>query len=386
MASDAEPARAAHARFLKLLEMMPLPLAHVVEGGRVEFVNDRFTQLFGYTREDVPTIAEWFRRAYPDEEYRRDVLARWEQALRKGTVIHSTEPYRIATRQGGARLVEVSAIGVGEELLAAFVDVTERTEAEAALGLLNAELEERVLQRTAELSAANHELDSFAYAVSHDLRAPLRAMSGFSQALIEDYGDALPGEARLYLDQIRKASQNMSQLVDGLLVLSRSTRGEVHHVPVDLSAMATRVCHELATTMPGAAPPAWQIESGLSAQGDGRMLEVVLTNLLANGWKYSSRHPNPEVRFYAEARDGHTWFCVADNGVGFDMRHAERLFKPFQRLHRQDEFPGIGIGLATVQRVIQRHGGTIEAEAAVGRGATFRFCLPGRPSPNPEVV
>lgn len=255
-------------------------------------------------------------------------------------------------------------------------DITHLVEARHEILELNAGLERRVTERTAELAAANRELESFAYAVSHDLRAPLRAMSGFSQALAEDYGDCLQDEARLYLDQIGIASRRMTELIDGILALSRSTRGELRRYPVDLSALARRRLAELATAEPER-QVAVAVEDGLVVQGDARMLAAALTNLLDNAWKYTGRTAAATIRVHAEMRDdGRRWFCVSDNGAGFDMAHAARLFQPFQRLHRQDEFPGIGIGLATVQRIVHRHGGEIIAHAVPGKGAAFCFTLP----------
>jgi PAS domain S-box-containing protein len=253
-------------------------------------------------------------------------------------------------------------------------DITRLMAARREILELNAGLEQRVEQRTAELSAANQELDAFAYAVSHDLRAPLRAMNGFSQALEEDYGGQLSGEAKTYLDQISLASRKMSELIDGILTLSRSTRGDLRRDPVDLGEMARHQLSELARSEP-ARQVALEVADGLTARGDARMLEAVLANLLGNAWKYSGHVAAACIRVYAEARPDGRWFCVADNGAGFDQAHAERLFKPFQRLHRQDEFPGIGIGLATVQRIVQRHGGRIEARGEPGKGAVFCFTL-----------
>ncbi len=254
-------------------------------------------------------------------------------------------------------------------------DISRLVEARQEILQLNAGLERRVVERTAELTAANQELDAFAYAVSHDLRAPLRAMSGFSQALIEDYGTSLQDEARAYLDEIILASRHMGQLIDGLLSLSRNTRGVLRLDRVDISVLADRILEELAQAEPERSVE-WRIEPGLSARGDARMIEVLLRNLLGNSWKYTVGRPAPLISVYAEQDGSENRFCVADNGAGFDMRHAVKLFQPFQRLHRQDEFPGIGIGLATVQRIVHRHGGTIRATAAPDKGATFSFSLP----------
>jgi len=314
------------------------------------------------------TPASWERLAAAVERARTDGLHyECEAELvrpdgRPGWIVARGE----ATRDAAGTIVRLS--GTVQEITASKL-------AEQEIQSLNAELERRVEQRTAELQAANRELESFAYAVSHDLRAPLRALSGFSQALVEDYGERLDGEARSFLDQIQGASRRMGELIDGILTLSRSTRGELRRDPVDLSAQAQGLLAQRAAAEPGR-QVAWEVAPGLCVLGDASMLEVVMVNLIDNAWKYTARMPTATIRVYAEERAGEFWYVVADNGAGFDMAYRARLFQPFQRLHRQDEFPGIGIGLATVQRIIHRHGGTIEAEGVPGGGATFRFTVP----------
>ena len=259
----------------------------------------------------------------------------------------------------------------------AVYDVTEQKAVEAALREAHDLLEARVQARTAELSVANRELESFTYSVSHDLRAPLRAVRGFSQALIEDYGNQLPEGARNYLAQIEAGSVRMGDLIDGLLTLSRSTRGDLSREPVDMTGLVRELLHTLAATDPGRTVDV-EVEEGLETSADLRLLKTLWTNLLENAWKYTGRQKIARIHVYAVDREGEKVFCIADNGAGFDMEFAAKLFEPFQRLHRQDEFPGIGIGLATVQRIVHRHGGRIEAKGEPDKGATFFFTLAPR--------
>ncbi len=261
-------------------------------------------------------------------------------------------------------------------------------EQNSALRGSKAELEQRVADRTreledrnealrrnaAELLAANTELDAFAYSVSHDLRAPLRSIDGFSQVLLEDYASRLDEAGRDSLQRVRGASQRMAVLIDDLLKLARVTRAEMRTEPVDLSAMARDIVTQLRQTAPER-PVEFAIAPGLNVQGDSRLLRVVLDNLLRNSWKYTGNRPQARIEFAAVRENGERVFMVRDNGAGFDMKYADKLFGVFQRLHSSSEFEGTGVGLATVRRIITRHGGRIWAEGKVDRGATFYFTL-----------
>lgn len=267
------------------------------------------------------------------------------------------------------------ATGETAGVLGMVYDATAQVLAQREIERLNAELELRVQERTAELRAANAELEAFSYAVSHDLRGPLRAVSGFGHAIVEDYGETLQPGVRELLDLVLSANATMSQLIDALLSLSRVARCDLRRDELDLSAIAAAVIAELRQAEPER-EVAVEIEPGLRAHGDRGLMGSLLRNLLGNAWKYSSKTAAPRIRFYAEADRGDRTFCVADNGAGFSMKYAAKLFQPFQRLHNQDEFPGTGVGLATVQRIVQRHGGIVSAEGTPGGGATFRFTLP----------
>jgi PAS domain S-box-containing protein len=271
------------------------------------------------------------------------------------------------------------AKGQPERLAGTVVDVTERMRAEEEIRTLNLGLERKVAERTMELSASNRELEAFAYTVSHDLRAPLRAIDGFARALGEDVGPSLGSVGEAHLARIHAATQRMDELILSLLELSRIARTEVFRVKVDVSALALSIGAELERANPDRRMEL-VVDPGLEAEADALLLRVALTNLLSNAWKFTSKTaaPRVEVGRVRDAR-GVLSFFVRDNGVGFDLRYASKLFGPFQRLHPAKDYPGTGIGLATVQRVITRHGGSIEAESEPGRGATFSFTLSARP-------
>jgi len=269
----------------------------------------------------------------------------------------------IESRQGPLKIVFVS-------------DITARKAAEQEIRQLNATLEQRVQERTTQLEAANRELESFSYSVSHDLRAPLRGIDGWSLALLEDYGRDLDERAQKYLTRVRGETQRMGLLIDDLLQLSRVTRSEIDPGMVDLSAIAKRIAGKLEEAHADRLLR-FRIEPDLKVRGDSRLIEIALTNLFENAVKFTGPRAEAVIEFGATEHNGHPAYFVRDNGVGFEMKHAATLFGAFQRLHKASEFPGTGIGLATVKRVVHRHGGEVWAEAEPDLGATFGFTLGG---------
>jgi PAS domain S-box-containing protein len=526
-------------RFRRLFKHAPVPMGHIGRDGRILAQNVRFCEVFGYQREDMKTLDDWWEQAFADPERRDRARVSWQRAVNTARATGGqidTGEFQVRCKNGSERTVTLSGMVIEDGVLTAFHDVTQQRQAEAELRLwaasfdqaelgltisdartnrvlaanpayarergyevaelvgqpietlyppdrldevrrinaeldrnshglfetehmardgrrfpvlldmtvlrdhkgqptrrvtyaldlterkrneralaeaqaaaleqqqrahlaaleqmeatrrardaaeaaeqevrrLNAELEQRVAERTAELTAANQELDAFAYTVSHDLRSPLRTMRGFAEILAEAYGDRLDEEIRVCVDHIQQGSRRMGDLIDGILILSGVARGELRHDTVDLSALATRHLAELAQREP-ARQVTVDVEPGLLTQGDARMVDVLLTNLIENAWKYTSRTPQATIRVYAGSLQGVNGFCVSDNGAGFDMRYAKGLFEPFRRLHSMEEYDGTGVGLATVHRIVERHGGQIVAEAQRGQGATFCFSLP----------
>ncbi|WP_269532441.1 ATP-binding protein [Chitinimonas sp. BJYL2] len=259
------------------------------------------------------------------------------------------------------------------------IDISARKSTEIELDHYRNHLEELVEQRTKALAAANKELEAFSYSVSHDLRAPLRSVDGFSQVLLEDYSDKLDEAGRQYLGRIRRATQNMSNLIDDLLNLSKLTRSEINTQPVNLSDMATEIVSELRQAYPDR-EVAVTIMPNLVTDADPKLIRLAMQNLLANAWKFTGKSPAAEIRFGATQVDGQNAFYVADNGAGFDMSYADKLFGAFQRLHSPQEFEGSGVGLAIVQRIVNRHSGRVWAKGALNQGATFYFTLPRQSS------
>ncbi|MGB7539806.1 MAG: PAS domain S-box protein [Anaerolineales bacterium] len=317
---------------------------------------------------------------HPPEKIERLLESDREVIARQVSIFIPEE--KIALYDAGEHWFSITKIPLPEgngrcdQVLCISMDINDRKKAEEEIHRLNAELERRVEERTAQLESANKELEAFAYSVSHDLRAPLRSIDGFGQALQEDYAAHLDDQGLDYLQRIRSASKRMGLLIDDLLQLSRLTRGELHRQTLDLTAMARRVAEEFQRAEPGRSV-AWTVAEKLSAEADERLLSAVLENLLGNAWKFTSRRKEAKIAFESVVTsEGERAYRVKDNGAGFQMDHAEKLFQAFQRLHTVQEFPGNGIGLATVQRIIHRHGGRVWAEGEPEKGASFYFTLP----------
>ena len=340
-------------------------------------LDDRSREIFGFAPDEGTHAQEVFDRIDPDDFPR--VFAEAQASQRDASRLETE--YRIHLPDGTLRtIVSISDVlpgpgGEPERLFGVFSDVTERKEAEEALAQARDTLEERVRERTTELARLNEELESFNYSVSHDLRAPLRALDGFSRVLEEDYGDVLDGTARGYLRRIRAGAERMGRLIDDLLRLSRLSRRPMQRQRVDLSALAERIVGELRMAEPQRRVEV-RIQPGVMAEGDPGLLEIALENLFKNAWKATRGREEARIELGAGGADeGPEVFFVRDNGVGFDMRYSGKLFVPFGRLHSASEFDGTGIGLAIVQRIVHRHGGRIWAEGRPGEGAAFFFTL-----------
>jgi PAS domain S-box-containing protein len=340
--------------------------------------NEGVKAFFGYSMEEVkPTIAWRYQRIHPED---RDKVVSGVHALIDSRKQFWSDEYRCLCVDGSYAYVFDRGYVIRDDrgtpvrMIGAMLDITERKRAENLLRSLNDELERKVAQRTQQLETANTELEAFSYSVSHDLRTPLRSIDGFSQVLLEDYSDKLDHEGKDYLQRVRTSTQRMAELIDDLLNLSRVSRGELRSEAVDLSALAKNIAAELQRSEP-ARQVEFQIAGGMVATGDRGLLKAALENLIGNAWKFTGKRAEAKIEFGVMGNNGNHAYFVRDNGAGFDAADGAKLFGAFQRLHDADEFPGTGIGLATVQRIIHRHRGKIWAEGKPDEGATFYFTL-----------
>lgn len=359
--------------YKNIFEKNPMPMwIFDLESLRFLTVNHAAIEHYGYTQDEFLAMTIQNLRNREESERlqmfmsgQRSALNNaglWKHRKKNGTVIDvEIVSHELLWEGKKARLVMAA-------------DVTERARAQQQIFELNQTLENKVEERTAQLGAINRELESFSYSVSHDLRAPLRGIDGFSQAVMEDYAQLLDEKGKRYLSRIRSATQRMGHLIDDLLSLSKISKSAIHRTHVNASEIAEELVAELRERSPSRAITV-EIEQGLQMYADPGLLKIALQNLLENAWKFTSRTKSPVITIKKMAMDGQNVLAVSDNGAGFDMQYAHKLFGAFQRLHAATEYEGTGIGLATVQRIIHMHGGEIWAESSVGQGATFYFSV-----------
>jgi PAS domain S-box-containing protein len=373
-ASEAENRRSAEL-MSRLMESNIVGVMLARLDGAVTYANGAFLKMVGHTQQELEAGKISCGILTPPEYDELTKQVSWQIAERGGAASYEKEYLRADGSRVPVLVAWAKVHDSPDEVMGFVLDMTELKRAEQEVRMLNMELDQRVRERTAELLNANQELESFAYSVSHDLRAPLRAIDGFSRILLEEQNDRLDPQGRQYLNWIVVSCQRMANLIEDLLNLSRYSQAEMRMEAVNLTAMANAILGELATSDPKRHVEVCVAE-GLVAPADRALLHAALENLLNNAWKYTARKAGARIEVGRQGvEDSRQIFYVKDNGAGFDMAHAGKLFAPFQRLHVSREFPGTGIGLATVRRIIHRHGGRIWVDARPDEGATFYFTL-----------
>jgi PAS domain S-box-containing protein len=376
--------RASEERLRVLFDSAPIGIGEVSLSGDLVRINRYFCQFIGYTADEVLSM-RWLEDLLHSDDIQADLAIK--QRLLSGEIDTYSAERRFVQKGGGVIWGEVQRSLVrdpaGHPLLYIDTvrDITAQREAEAQVRTLAAELEARVTQRTAELERSNKNMQAFVYAVAHDLSTPLRGLDGFSEALVEEYGELLGETGRGYAARIQAASQRMAMVIDDLLHLSQVSSGDLNLVTVDLSAEVVAIAEGLRSRDPGRRV-SFAIQDGVRVTADRILIHAVLENLVENAWKFTAGRDDATIEFATTIDDKATVCCyVRDNGAGFDPAYAGKLFQPFQRLHSATEFPGTGIGLVSVQRIIERHGGRTWALGAIDGGATFYFTLGAKDTP-----
>ena len=366
------------ARLERAVLLSPFPIMIHAEDGSVLQLSNSWCEITGYSREEIPTTAEWVRLAYGAEmsPIKSDIDRLYGMEDRK-----YEGDFRVRTKNGGEVIWEFISSSLGplpdgrRTVISMAMDVTVRRDAEKQVVELNSELERRVEARTAQLEDANKELEAFSYSVSHDLRAPLRAIDSFSMMVMEDAGPNLSAEDKRHLGIVRSETQRMGKLIDDLLHFSRAGRLSLNVSDIDMERLVKKVAEELLCEEPDRIKRL-TIHPLPDVRGDESMIKQVWVNLLSNAFKFSGKVENPKIEIFGEKKEDGVTFWVRDNGAGFDPRYMNKLFGVFQRLHTEDEFKGTGVGLALVQRIIHKHGGKVWAESEFHQGATFYFSIP----------
>lgn len=353
-------------------------LISIDEEHRITLFNHQAEHIFGYAAHEI--IGQPLNILLPDH-FRKTHTQKIDAFSNQGIVMKTAlkrDDVQGLRKNGEEFPIEASISQVvleGKKIFTvALTDVTQRRQTEQELAAYRNHLEEVVEDRTSELRAKNSELEAFSYSVAHDLRAPLRSITSFSQILLEDAADKLDKGGLDHLTRIIRAGHHMSELIDGILRLAQIGRSQITLAEVDISALVVKIRSRLERDQPQR-KMRWAIQPEITGRGDPQLLSVVMENLIGNAWKYTSKNPQATIEFGVAHQNGKRVFFVKDNGAGFDMKYAENLFAVFHRLHKAEEFDGVGVGLATVRRIIQRHGGEIWSEAEIGKGATFYFTL-----------
>jgi len=365
-------------KFRIILDNAPLGIVMVGNDNVFRYVNPKFKELLGYDLEDITDGKTWFRKAFPDPDYRHEVIAIWLSEIedlqgRKPREI--PRAFNATCKDGSTKVINFLAVtlGTGEHIMTC-EDVTEHEKAKEELKKYHEHLEELVENRTLELKAANKELESFSYSVSHDLRAPLRAIDGFSRILSEEHAANLSQEAQRYIGLVRASARQMGKLIDDLLTFSRLSRQPISKQSVAPADIVRQVLEQLHYMQEGR-----DIKISIGdlpvCQSDPSLLKIIYTNLLSNALKFTSKRDHTIIEIGCKDEEGEHVYYVKDNGVGFNMKYVEKLFRVFQRLHRADEYEGTGVGLANVHRIIYRHKGRIWVTSEVDKGAAFYFVL-----------